>query len=160
VINRLNAAGDVPRPVCTVLGGISHEELGITDAHSHVWIDPVPGGDPQAPVMNHTSEIRKELQLYRAAGGATMLDCQPQGCGRNANQLVSLSEETGVHMLACTGFHRKKYYPPAHPLFYKTAEQAADFFIEELSVSLIETRNQRQAGASGLYQNRAGKKLG
>lgn len=150
--DRLNAAGAVPRPVRTVLGEISHEELGITDAHSHVWIDPVPSGDFQAPVLNRYSEIRAELQLYRAAGGAAMLDCQPQGCGRNANQLVSLSEESGVHMLACTGFHRKKYYPPTHPLFDKTAQQAADFFIEELTESLVETRNQARQVRAGFIK--------
>ena len=65
-----------------------------------------------------------------------MLDCQPPGCGRDANMLVQLSRESGVNIIACTGFHRKKYYPQDYELFAWKAEQVAEFFIEELSVSL------------------------
>ena len=38
------------RPVITVQGPLQYERLGITDAHNHMWIEPVPGADPSAPV--------------------------------------------------------------------------------------------------------------
>jgi predicted metal-dependent phosphotriesterase family hydrolase len=79
---------DAPRPIQTVLGEIPYRVLGITDAHNHVWIDPTPGADPTAPSLNQFEKIREELILYRAAGGKTLLDCQPGGCGRDANKLA------------------------------------------------------------------------
>jgi predicted metal-dependent phosphotriesterase family hydrolase len=127
------------RPVRTVLGEIPYDRLGITDAHNHLWIDPVPGADPQAPVLNQFDAIREELELYRAAGGGSLLDCQPGGCGRNAHQLIELSQATGVQIIACTGFHRRKYYTPGHWLFSASSEKAAGYFSGELSSALAET---------------------
>ena len=101
-----------PRPVDTVQGPIDYDRLGITDAHNHMWIDTVPGSDPGAPVLNQFEPILKDLIEYREKGGGALLDCQPVGCGRNGNQLLALSKASGVHIIACTGFHRKKYYSP------------------------------------------------
>ncbi len=69
------------RSVITVQGPLQYECLGITDAHNHMWIDPVPGADPSAPVLDQFDSILKELIEYREKGGNTLLDCQPEGCG-------------------------------------------------------------------------------
>ena len=55
--------------------------MGITDAHNHVWIEPVQGADPAAPVLDQFDLIRKELLAYQAAGGGSILDCQPAAAG-------------------------------------------------------------------------------
>jgi predicted metal-dependent phosphotriesterase family hydrolase len=117
-----------PKLVQTVLGGISHEEMGITDTHNHVWIEQVQGADLASPVLNQFDLIRKELLAYKAAGGTSILDCQPGGCGRNANYLAELSGLTEVNILACTGFHRRKYYSPEENPFGLSARQAAELF--------------------------------
>ncbi|MFH1185812.1 MAG: hypothetical protein V1755_12370, partial [Chloroflexota bacterium] len=79
------------RPVMTVQGPAAYETLGITDAHNHVWISPVPGANPSGPVLDQFDAIQRELVEYREAGGKTLLDCQPGGCGRDANKLLALS---------------------------------------------------------------------
>ncbi len=131
----------VPRPIRTVLGEVAYDRFGITDAHNHVWIEPVPGANPANPVLDRYPEIRAELELYRAAGGQSLLDCQPQGCGRDANRLASLARETGVYIAASTGFHREIYYPPNAPIFAMQAGQVAEFLLRELEVSLKETED-------------------
>jgi predicted metal-dependent phosphotriesterase family hydrolase len=98
-----------PYPVTTVQGPIAYEHLGITDAHNHMWIEPVPGADPGSPVLNQFDPILKELVEYREKGGETLLDCQPEGCGRDGNRLLALSKASRVNLIACTGFQRKKY---------------------------------------------------
>ncbi len=138
-----------PRPVKTVLGDKSYEMLGITDAHNHVWIGAVPGVDAAAPVLDQFEPVKSELRGYRAAGGGSLLDCQPGGCGRDANQLVRLSKESGVNLIACTGFHRKKYYPPNFWLFTAPVVRIADYLISECNVGFEESRglkNQPRAG--------------
>ncbi len=94
----------------TVRGAVPADSLGCTDAHSHVWIAPVAGADPAAPVLNNEQGIAVELRDYRAAGGGAIVDCQPPNCGRNATMLRRLSEVSGVQIVACTGFHLHKYY--------------------------------------------------
>ncbi|MCA9875587.1 MAG: hypothetical protein KC441_18075 [Anaerolineales bacterium] len=127
--------------VTTVLGPLAPEALGITDGHNHLWIEPVASADPEAPVLNDEAAIRQELQQYRAAGGGTIVDCQPGGCGRNGRYLAQLSHDSGVHVVACTGFHLRRYYPPHPMLWQMTAEAASDLFVGELLESLYETQD-------------------
>jgi 5-phospho-D-xylono-1,4-lactonase len=127
------------RLVNTVLGPLPYEHLGITDAHNHVWIDPIAGPDPDGPVLNQFDSILKELVEYRFKGGETILDCQPEGCGRNGNQLLALSKGSNVNLIACTGFHRKKYYPRNYRLWGLRAQKVSDFMCSELEHGLYET---------------------
>jgi 5-phospho-D-xylono-1,4-lactonase len=125
----------------TVLGPVSYESLGITDAHNHVWIDAIPGADRSAPVLDQYDEIVNELKEYKAKGGTSLLDCQPEGCGRNGNRLLSLSKESGVNIIASTGFHRRKYYDPAHWLWNVRTQKVTDFLCSEIEQGLFETLN-------------------
>ncbi|MEO8355485.1 MAG: hypothetical protein ABI621_06205 [Chloroflexota bacterium] len=128
-----------PYPVITVQGPRPYESLGITDAHNHMWIDPVSGADPGSPVLNQFELILNELVEYREKGGGSLLDCQPAGCGRNGNKLRELSRASGVNLIACTGFHRKKYYSPDHWLWRSDAQTIGDFLCSELNQGLSET---------------------
>jgi predicted metal-dependent phosphotriesterase family hydrolase len=47
-------------PVITVQGPLPYEHLGITDAHNHMWIEPIAGADPGAPVLNQFNAILQE----------------------------------------------------------------------------------------------------
>jgi len=123
----------------TVQGPIPYERLGITDAHNHVWIDPIPGADPGSPVLNQFDLILAELVEFRDRGGGCILDCQPGACGRDGNKLLQLSKASGVNIVACTGFHRKKYYAPDYWLWQANAGKVYDFLCSELEQGLVET---------------------
>jgi predicted metal-dependent phosphotriesterase family hydrolase len=127
------------RPVITVQGPLDYERLGITDAHNHMWIEPVAGADPRGPILNQFEPILKELIEYREKGGSTLLDCQPEGCGRDGSKLLALSKASGVNIIACTGFHRKKYYPENYWLWEASSEKVCDFLCSELEQGLSET---------------------
>ena len=139
-------------PVVTVQGPMPFENLGITDAHNHLWIEPVPGADPSVPVLNKFNPILKELIEYREKGGKTLLDCQPEGCGRDGNQLLALSKASKVNLIACTGFHRQKYYPQNHWLWEAEAEKICDFFYSELEHGLSETLNMPEPVKAGFIK--------
>ena len=127
------------RPVNTVLGPLSSEHLGITDAHNHVCITPVQGSESGAPVLDQFNLILQELIEYRQKGGETILDCQPEGCGRDGTRLQVLSKDSRVNLIACTGFHRKKYYPQDHWLWKGNAHKIDTFLCSELELGLVET---------------------
>ena len=128
-----------PRQVMTVMGPVSHEQLGVCDAHNHVWIDSVLNVADGSPVLNQYDLILRELEEYRQSGGKSILDCQPGGCGRNGNRLLELSRASEVNLIACTGFHRKKYYPPDYWLWDADAHKISDSFYNELEQGLDET---------------------
>ncbi|MFN8564508.1 MAG: hypothetical protein U0703_23460 [Anaerolineae bacterium] len=124
----------------TVTGLIAPESAGIVDGHTHVWIDPVGSVDPDAPVLTDAPLIARGLAAFRAAGGATLIDCQPGGCGRNGNRLFEFSRASGVAIVAATGFHLRRYYPASAALFSLSAQDASRHFVDELTRSLDETR--------------------
>jgi phosphotriesterase-related protein len=138
--------------VQTVLGEISHEQMGITDGHNHLWIEPVAGVEPGAPVLDDFASICAELRLFRQVGGGSILDCQPPGCGRDANRLAQLSRETGVAIVACTGFHRRRYYGAGDGLFALGAEQVAGFLIGELRDGMVEQRESGRPARAGFIK--------
>jgi len=148
----MNPAIPSPKPVQSVLGEISHEIMGITDSHNHVWIGRIPGSDPSSPVLDDFNLIRSELLAYKAAGGGSILDCQPGSCGRNASQLAELSGLTGVHILTCSGFHRRKYYARELNPFNLDETRAAQLFIAELKHGTQETKSMPEPVRAGFIK--------
>lgn len=123
----------------TVTGPIDPAQAGITDAHNHVWIAPVPGAAGSGPVLDREPAITAELTAYREAGGGTLIDCQPGGCGRDGRVLRRLAEASGVRIVACTGFHLRRYYPAGYPFFELDAESTSEHFVSEITGRLAET---------------------
>jgi phosphotriesterase-related protein len=124
----------------TVTGLVEPSSLGITDAHNHLWIEPPQGAAPGGPILCNYAAIAAELQDYAAAGGKSQVDCQPGGCGRDGNRLRALSRHSGVMIVASTGFHLQRYYPPEAPIWAMKAGQALAYFLAEIRQGLEETR--------------------
>jgi predicted metal-dependent phosphotriesterase family hydrolase len=138
--------------VTTVLGPVDPGALGVVDAHGHVWIEAVPGALEPGPTLVDKESIAQELHDFRAAGGGAIVDCQPSGCGRNGNVLVELSRATGVALIACTGFHRRRYYAPSDSLWRFDAAAAASTFMTELRQGLLETRSTEVPARAGFVK--------
>lgn len=127
--------------IMTVRGPVDPQALGVIDAHSHIWIERVAGADPTAPVLDDAAAIAADLRAFRAAGGSAIVDCQPYKAGRAADRLRQLSEASGVHIIACTGFHLRRYYASDDaPLWSMTAEAASAFLLDELRHGAAEAR--------------------
>ena len=131
------------KTVTTVLGHVAPEELGITDAHNHLWISKQELEIDGLPVLDQEDRIVEELQEYKQSGGGSQVDCQPGGAGRDGNELVRISEASGVHVIACTGYHLKEYYPIQNKIWSMNLDQAARYFLQEVNQGLEETRNSK-----------------
>lgn len=129
------------RVLISVTRPIPWDSTGITDAHNHVWIDRIPGTNPSSPVLDQFAAGVQEMVAFRKAGGGTIIDCQPAGCGRNALRLFQLSRSTDVALISATGFHRPVYYPMDHWLWKANEDQLARFFIQELLIGEEESLN-------------------
>jgi 5-phospho-D-xylono-1,4-lactonase len=130
-----------PITIMTVNGPIAVSDAGITDGHNHLWIEPARGTASGAPVLNDANLIAAELRDYREAGGNTIVDCQPGGCGRDGRMLRQFAWSTGVQIVACTGFHLRRYYTDDFWLWDSDASTICAYFIHELTQALEETRH-------------------
>ncbi|NUR00130.1 MAG: phosphotriesterase [Streptomyces sp.] len=114
--------------VRTVLGDVRPEELGVCDAHDHLFLR-----SPQLPgqELNDATAARAELEAFRAAGGASVVQWTPLGMGRRAADLPLLSRAAGVHVVCATGLHQAAHYTPE--LLDELRGKLADVFVAELT---------------------------
>ncbi|RSN17981.1 phosphotriesterase [Streptomyces sp. WAC 01325] len=117
--------------VRTVLGDVRSEELGVCDAHDHLFLS-----SPQLPgqELNDASAARAELDAFRAAGGSAVVQWTPYGMGRRAADLPPLSRAAGVHLVCATGMHQAAHYAPE--LLDEVRGRLADVFVSELTVGI------------------------
>lgn len=146
--------------VMTVKGVIPKEELGVTVPHEHALIDisnqypgdKTPGSlgwdgkvskehydllmaDPYALrdnlMLNDEELAVSEVDMFAKAGGRTFVDVTLGHIGRDEEFLKRLSDETGLHVVAATGF----YTADAHPgrVASMTVEELADEMVAELT---------------------------
>ena len=138
--------------VMSVSGSVSPDLLEVVDAHNHLWIEALKDVSPNSPTLTEYEQILAELREYRQAGGKTIVDCQPGGCGRNGMKLLQLSQESDVIVIASTGFHRRIYYPSSWWLWEAGSEQIARYFIDEVLQGLEETRRLPKPVKAGLIK--------
>ncbi|MFJ4366738.1 phosphotriesterase [Streptomyces chartreusis] len=117
--------------VRTVLGDVRPEELGVCDAHDHLFLS-----SPQLPgqELNDASAARAELDAFRAAGGSAVVQWTPYGMGLRAADLPPLSQAAGVHLVCATGLHQAAHYTPE--LLDEVRGKLADVFVSELTVGI------------------------
>jgi len=123
--------------VNTVLGPIAVKELGFTSIHEHIGYG-MPGSELdtkwwKSPEQRYEETIPK-LRKFREYGGETFVDATGICNGRDLDYYKSISEKTGVHLIASTGFvggdTALKFFADA------SVEYLADQFIHELTVGI------------------------
>lgn len=121
-----------------VLRGLTPEELGHCQIHEHIWVWPTPMSqkNPALAICDYPRSLR-ELRRYRDAGGCTIVDAQPVGAGRDAEILRSLSLESGVNIIACTGFHLLGFYSENSWLHALKEEELYALYLSELREGML-----------------------
>lgn len=119
------------------MGDIPSTELGFCHSHEHLFIAE---GKPSQlnPVLriDDFEKTSEELHRFFRLGGRAVIDAQPVGCGRMADLLAAASEQTGVHIIASTGFHKASFYEKDHWLFQMDEERLARLFISEIEAGM------------------------
>ncbi|MFY4722594.1 phosphotriesterase family protein [Streptomyces sp. LaBMicrA B280] len=112
----------------TVLGDIHPQELGVCDAHDHLFLRSrqLPGRE-----LDDVAAARAELEAFRAEGGAAVVQWTPHGMGRRAADLANLSRATGVHLVCATGLHQAPHV--ARELLEGLRGRLAEVFVTELT---------------------------
>jgi predicted metal-dependent phosphotriesterase family hydrolase len=90
----------------TVLGDVDVAEMGFTMPHEHIFTSPQGHGSKVEDdhMLNDRGKAIEMLEEFKSAGGHTIVEATPETWGRDASGMRSVSEETGVHVIACTGY--------------------------------------------------------
>ena len=117
--------------VRTVLGDLPAGELGVCDAHDHLFLR-----SPRLPgeELAGLAAAEEELRAYAALGGQAVVQWTPYGMGRCSGALVELARRTGVHLVAATGLHQAGHYARAEDL--PEGDALAALFTEELTAGI------------------------
>ncbi|MFD8544913.1 phosphotriesterase [Streptomyces sp. NPDC059649] len=118
----------------TVLGDISPADLGVCNAHDHLFLR-----SPQLPgqELADAGAAAAELAAFRAAGGAAVIQWTPYGMGRCAAELPRLARESGVTLVAATGLHQAAHYAPG--TVERVRPNLAELFVTELTEGIGDT---------------------
>ncbi|WP_405362346.1 phosphotriesterase [Kitasatospora sp. NBC_00085] len=129
------------RTVRTVLGDLDPAELGVCDAHDHLFLR-----SPRLPgeELDDAAAAEEVLRVFAAAGGQAFVQWTPHGMGRGGDALAGLSRATGVHLVAATGLHQAVHYEPA--VLDALYEGLGELFTAELTTGLRDVPGGVRAG--------------
>jgi phosphotriesterase-related protein len=111
-----------------VLGDIEPAELGVTDAHDHLFFASklLPGQELDDPAAAAAA-----LRHFKTRGGSALVQWTPYGLTRRTRELARISREAGVHVVAATGLHRAEHYAPA--VLGRVLDDLAREFVADLT---------------------------
>lgn len=144
----------------TVTGDVDKKELGVTSAHEHLFIDmkncvdepekddgifyrPFSAKlrgevfcDPYAvwdnAFINEYDVAERELEAFKRFGGEAIVDCTLDEIGRDPENLITLSEKTGVKIvMGCGHYYQKAHFPCVQTA---TVEELAKKMITDITV--------------------------
>jgi phosphotriesterase-related protein len=115
--------------IITVLGPIPSTQLGVTDAHDHLFLrSPALAGQEFEDIDSATEEVASG----KISGLQAIVEVTPIGLGRHPAGLRAVAKATGVHVVAATGYHRDAHYPEGHWVREASVELLAERILADL----------------------------
>ena len=115
----------------TVKGDIDPQTTGFNLPHEHLITFPPMRTrtdiDYRLPSVEKAIE---EVNFFKVAGGTILADLTTDGYGRDVKALKQISEETGVHVLATTGFIMQSLFP--NIAFNSTQDELVELFTKDI----------------------------
>lgn len=124
--------------IMTVLGFLEPKELGHCQVHEHIFVRPTPASERHPALRIDDFKLSlAELVDYREGGGDLIVDAQPVGAGRDAETLRRLSERSGIHIVASTGYHLLDFYPENSWLHKLGGDALRSLYLSELKEGML-----------------------
>jgi len=127
------------KEIVTVTGTIRPDELGFCQCHEHIAMRKgVSARLNPALCIDDYDRSLEEVKLFRRSGGDSFVEAQPCGCCRDALWLKDISAQSGVNIIASTGFHKMSFYPEDHWIKSISAAGLSEIFDRELNDGMFE----------------------
>ncbi|RXZ78427.1 hypothetical protein EBB07_26980 [Paenibacillaceae bacterium] len=118
----------------TVTGMLPPDKISHCQCHEHLFLAQAkPAQISPVLCIDDFGKTVQEIERYKLAGGSALVDAQPLGCGRMADALVDASLQTGLPIIASTGFHKLNFYWDNHWIHQYDEQRLTDIFVGELT---------------------------
>lgn len=124
----------------TVTGEIPQEDLGITYGHDHILFmppQPIADKDPTLRLDDEQKSMR-EMEIFKMAGGDCVVEMSTVETGRSPHGMKTISEKTGIRIVAATGFNKSIYCESR--VADKTIEEVSQEMINDLTKGMDDTQ--------------------
>ncbi|MBX3032023.1 MAG: phosphotriesterase [Chloroflexi bacterium] len=123
--------------VTSVLGPVAPESLGVTMPHEHTFLDVMREyrGDG---LVHDAALVAADLREYASLGGRTIVDVTSRGLRAQPALLPALARDTGVTIIAGTGFYRHPFLDEAWFDRHST-DEVADVIIRDIRDGIDDT---------------------
>jgi phosphotriesterase-related protein len=127
--------------VQTVSGPVPPDALGFVLPHEHTGIAlwHVPDRWDYWELTVDDGVVLPELEAFRAAGGATIVDLTLPGVGRDPERLRRYATTTGLNVVMGCGWYRTAYYPAEARIDRRSADDLADELVREFEEGVAGT---------------------
>ena len=97
----------------TVTGDIDPDQLGVTYAHDHLFCVPPLWREKKIDdfMIDDVEASIKDVELFVKAGGQAVYDATAIDYGRDPVALKTISERTGIKIIATAGFNKAVMWP-------------------------------------------------
>ncbi len=125
----------------TVLG--DKNTVGWCQCHEHLFLEEGAGSRMHsALLMDDYEKSLADITAYKLAGGCAFVDAQPVNSGRMADYLVRASKDSGVDIIASTGFHKKAFYEESDYLYSFNEDLITQLYIDEITSGMNSSKAQ------------------
>ncbi len=98
--------------VRTVCGDIPAADLGVCYPHEHLFGAPPAHLASADFILDSEAAAEQELNWFKEAGGQALVEMSTADYNRDARAMKRVSEATGIHVVAATGFNKDKFSKP------------------------------------------------
>lgn len=95
----------------TVNGKVSIEELGMTYIHEHLRIDLSKEKKDTDTNFDDIGAVIEEMRTLKSKGVETIVEVTNIGMGRDIDVLKTIALQSGIKVIASTGFYKEPYLP-------------------------------------------------
>lgn len=125
--------------VRTVLGDIPSDKLGFTYSHEHLWCVPPPQQKDRDFELSDYNKSLQELKYFKEIGGQSLIEGSTLDYGRDVSKLAKMAEDSGVNVVATTGFNKHIYYPDW--VEKKSVDELEDILVKDLTEGADNTKS-------------------
>lgn len=121
----------------TVLGEVNCCAIGITYSHEHLFVKPNDKPKYKDYTLDDFEKSKSEVEKFKELGGRMIIEMTPINYGRNPLGYRKISQQTGVKIICCTGFHKKEFLPEW--VYQLSTQQIINYLIKEIETGIDNT---------------------
>lgn len=116
---------------------MNFDPTGYTWVHEHLHIDLSGFKNNLDCRLDQYDLICQEMKDLRALGVSNIIEMTNRYMGRNPQFMLDLMRETGINVVACTGYYQDAFFP--EHVAARSVEQLAQEMVDEIVIGIDDT---------------------